>query len=224
MVFEIQDMASVTANFVGLPIHLIIMSLFNDNDEPMTFDLPDAAIIYYPHFFKSVEADAIFNELKTTIPWQQDNIKIFGKVHAQPRLTALFGNDGKSYSYSNITMQPHPWNSLLLKLKHDIEDVAATNFTTVLLNLYRNGMDSNGWHADNEKELGINPVIASLSFGAERFFHLQHNTIKQARQKILLQHGSLLLMKGTTQHFWKHQIPKTTKHIGPRINLTFRVI
>lgn len=200
------------------------MILFNNSDEPILFDLPDAAISYYPYFFKSVEADAIFNELKNTIPWQQDDIKIYGKVYPQPRLTALFGNDGKPYSYSNITMQPHPWNISLLQLKYDVENVAATNFTTVLLNLYRNGMDSNGWHADNEKELGTNPVIASLSFGAERFFHLQHNTIKEAKQKILLRHGSLLLMKGTTQHFWKHQIPKTTKYIGPRINLTFRVI
>ena len=199
------------------------MPLF-DNNEPVIFNLPDAAITYYPHFFKSAEADAIFTELKNTIPWQHDTIKIFGKEHAQPRLTALFGNEGKSYSYSNITMQPHPWNILLLKLKSDVENVAVTNFTTVLLNFYRDGMDSNGWHADNEKELGTNPIIASLSFGAERLFHLQHNSIKEARQKILLEHGSLLLMKGPTQHFWKHQIPKTKKLIGPRINLTFRVI
>jgi alkylated DNA repair dioxygenase AlkB len=90
--------------------------------------------------------------------------------------------------------------------------------------LYRDGKDSNGWHADNEKELGTNPIIASMSFGAERYFHLQHNNDKNLKLKILLEHGSLLVMKGTTQHFWKHQIPKTAKPIGSRINLTFRSI
>jgi len=139
-------------------------------------------------------------------------------------LTALFGNDGKSYSYSNIIMYPKPWNLLLQKIKLYVESITDTNFTTVLLNYYRDGNDSNGWHADNEKELGINPVIASLSFGAERVFQLKHNTDKEQKKNIILEHGSLLLMKGTTQHFWKHQIPKTAKPIGSRINLTFREI
>ena len=121
-------------------------------------------------------------------------------------------------------MQPHPWNPLLQKIKSRVESVSETNFTTVLLNLYRDGKDSNGWHADNEKELGTNPIIASVSFGTERIFQLKHNTISNLKQNILLEHGSLLLMKGTTQHFWKHQIPKTSKTIGSRINLTFRVI
>lgn len=192
--------------------------------EPIVFNLPDAEIIYYPHFFAKKEADAIFEQLKEETPWQQDNIQVFGKIHPQPRLTALFGNEGKSYSYSNIKMQPHPWNLLLQKIKSDIESVSKTNFTTVLLNLYRDGKDSNGWHADNEKELGRNPIIASLSFGAERVFQLKHNSIPGLKQNILLEHGSLLLMKGTTQHFWKHQIPKTSKPIGSRINLTFRII
>jgi len=109
-------------------------------------------------------------------------------------------------------------------IKNEIEEVCQENFTTVLLNYYRDGKDSNGWHADNEKELGRNPVIASVSFGAERSFHLQHNTIKEHKLKITLEHGSLLIMKGSTQHFWKHQIPKTAKIIGSRINLTFRII
>ena len=192
--------------------------------EPIVFNLPDAEIIYHPYFFDKKEADAIYEQLTNKIPWQQDDIRVFGKVHAQPRLTALFGNDGKSYSYSNIKMQPHPWNPLLRMIKSQVESVADTNFTSVLLNLYRNGKDSNGWHADNEKELGINPIIASVSFGAERIFQLKHSTISGLKQNILLEHGSLLVMKGTTQHFWKHQIPKTSKIIGSRINLTFRVI
>lgn len=192
--------------------------------EPIVFNLPDAEIIYYPHFFDKEEADAIFVQLKEEIPWQQDNIQVFGKIHPQPRLTALFGNEGKAYSYSNIKMQPHTWNPILQKIKSKVESVSDTNFTTVLLNLYRDGKDSNGWHADNEKELGKNPIIASVSFGAERVFQLKHHSILGLKQNILLEHGSLLIMKGTTQHFWKHQIPKTSKPIGERINLTFRII
>ena len=199
-------------------------SLFESQSEPLILDLPDAEIIYYSQFFDTELADSIFAQLMHDIPWQQDDIRVYGKIHPQPRLTALFGNEGKPYSYSNITMQPHPWNLLLQKLKTQIEAVAQTNFTTVLLNQYRDGKDSNGWHADNEKELGINPIIASISFGAERTFHLKHNTRADLKKSIVLQHGSLLLMKGTTQHFWKHQIPKTTKPVGTRINGTFRVI
>jgi alkylated DNA repair dioxygenase AlkB len=192
--------------------------------EPLVFNLPDAEIIYYPQFFDKKEADEFFVQLTNTIPWQKDTIRVFGKEYLQPRLTALFGNEGKSYSYSNIKMEPHPWNPLLLKIKSKVERVTKTNFSTVLLNFYRDGKDSNGWHADNEKELGLNPIIASLSFGADRVFQLKHNSIIGLKQNLVLEHGSLLLMKGSTQHFWKHQIPKTSKQIGSRINLTFRII
>ena len=194
------------------------------NSEPLILDLQDAEIIYYPKFFDKENADKIYTELLQEIAWQQDNITVFGKTHPQPRLTALYGNEGKPYSYSNITMQPNPWNTLLQKIKYLIEATTECQFTTVLLNQYRDGKDSNGWHADNEKELGTNPIIASLSFGAERVFQLKHNTIADAKKSIVLEHGSLLLMKGSTQHFWKHQIPKTAKPIGNRINLTFRSI
>ena len=110
------------------------------------------------------------------------------------------------------------------KIKYFIEATTECQFTTVLLNQYRDGKDSNGWHADDEKELGLNPIIASLSFGAERVFQLKHNTISDLKKNIVLEHGSLLVMKGSTQHFWKHQIPKTTQAVGTRINLTFRTI
>ena len=192
--------------------------------DKLQFNLPNADIEYYPNFFESNRANELLEKLKNEIPWQQDDITVFGKTYSQPRLTALFGNEGKPYAYSNIVMQPHPWKPLLQLIKDEIEEVSKANFTTVLLNLYRDGKDSNGWHADNEKELGQNPVIGSLSLGAERSFHLRHNTIKEQKIKINLEHGSLLLMKGETQHFWKHQIPKTAKIIGPRINLTFRII
>ena len=112
----------------------------------------------------------------------------------------------------------------LLDIEQKLEAYTNETFTTVLLNLYRDGQDSNGWHADNEKELGVNPVIASVSLGASRFFHLKHNTDKSQKLKLELTHGSLLLMEGTTQHFWKHQIAKTAKAVAPRINLTFRKV
>jgi alkylated DNA repair dioxygenase AlkB len=197
-------------------------SLFQS--KPIQLDLPDADVVYFPAFFDQATADTIFIELKEKTPWQQDNITVFGKTHAQPRLTALYGNEGKPYSYSNLKMQPHHWTLLLQKIKSHVENFSNNSFTTVLLNYYRNGSDSNGWHADDEKELGTNPIIASISFGAERIFQLKHNTDKTLKRNILLEHGSLLLMKGTTQHFWKHQIPKTAKPVGPRINLTFRII
>ena len=197
-------------------------SLFQS--DPIYFNLPDAEIIYFPSFISTEEADTLFQELIKETPWQQDEITVYGKKHLQPRLTALYGNKGMPYSYSNITMQPHNWTSSLQKIKSFIESVSDANFTTVLLNYYRNGSDGNGWHADNEKELGKNPIIASLSLGAGRNFQLKHNIDSTKKKSILLEHGSLLLMKGTTQHFWKHQIPKTTKPIGPRINLTFRII
>lgn len=193
-------------------------------DEKITFTLPDADITYFPSFFDKEKADLLLEKLQTEIPWQQDTITVYGKNHLQPRLTALFGNEGKPYGYANIVMHPHPWNALLTHIKEEIEAVTKVAFTTVLLNYYRNGRDSNGWHSDNEKELGRNPIIASLSFGEERMFQLKHNQIANAKQNILLQHGSLLVMQGPTQHFWKHQIPKTQKEIGGRINLTFRII
>ncbi|AEW86078.1 alpha-ketoglutarate-dependent dioxygenase AlkB [Flavobacterium columnare] len=193
-------------------------------DEIIEFNLPDAELIYYPAFFSLEQANDFFQKLQSEIPWQQDKITVYGKEHLQPRLTALFGNEGKPYGYSNIVMNPHQWTPLLTHIKDEVERVCDTYFTTVLLNNYRNGQDSMGWHADNEKELGRNPVIASVSFGAERNFQLKHNIIETAKQNMNLEHGSLLIMKGSTQHFWKHQIPKTQKNIGSRINLTFRVI
>ena len=188
------------------------------------FNLPNADITYYPNFIQESKASFYFKKLKTTIPWQLDNITVYGKTYPQPRLTALFGDNSKPYTYSNITMNPYPFTQELLEIKKNIDTCAGTKFTTCLLNMYRDGKDSNGWHADDEKELGKNPVIASISLGQERYFHLRHKHDKNLKQKILLEHGSLLLMKGETQHFWQHQIPKTTKTIMERINITYRVV
>jgi len=194
------------------------------NNQPTNLNLPNSSISYYPNFLNTLEAIEYYNYFKENTPWQQDTIKLFGKEHLQPRLTALYGNNEKAYSYSSVTMQPLTFSPELLKIKTALEKIALCSFTSCLLNYYRDGSDSNGWHADNEKELGKNPIIASLSLGAERYFHLRHNKLKEERRKILLTSGSLLLMQGETQHFWKHQIPKTKKLIAPRINLTFRII
>ncbi|MEM5565549.1 alpha-ketoglutarate-dependent dioxygenase AlkB [Psychroserpens sp. AS72] len=198
------------------------MDLFSE--EKRHFNLPNAELIYIDNFYNTATADQYFKTIKKSINWQQDDITIFGKTYKQPRLTALYANNNKPYSYSNITMQPRVFTPELQQIKLDIEQEANHKFTSVLLNLYRDGNDSNGWHADNEKELGKNPVIASLSLGQTRPFHFKHRTLKDERHKINLNHGSLLIMRGDMQHYWLHQIAKTKKEIGERINLTFRTI
>ena len=198
------------------------MHLFSHDKR--NFQLPNAELIYIPNFYAQQKADSYLEYFKNIMPWQQDDIKIFGKTYPQPRLTALFATNEKPYRYSNITMIPKPFTSELQQIKTEVDKISQHEFTTVLLNLYRNGNDSNGWHADNEKALGLNPIIASLSFGATRAFHFKHRTIKEESHKLNLEHGSLLIMKGEMQHFWLHQIPKTKTKVNERINLTFRTL
>jgi alkylated DNA repair dioxygenase AlkB len=202
------------------------MNLFEDNSgiEKIVLPMPDAVVSYYPNFYNEAQALLFQEEIKQDTLWQEDDIKLFGKVYKQPRLTALYGDSNKPYRYSNIQMTPNQWTPTLLKIKEDIERISNQKFTSVLLNLYRDGSDSNGWHSDNEKELGKHPFIASLSFGANRIFHFKHRQDPSLKFKIALEHGSLLLMGGATQEFWKHQIPKTKRVLSPRINLTFRQI
>ena len=198
------------------------MDLFSE--EKSVLQLPDAELIYIPNFLNKLNSDFYFELLKSKVDWKQDNITVYGKIYKQPRLTALYAENKTPYSYSNITMYPTPLTPELLKLKQEIEEEANHKFTSVLLNLYRNGNDSNGWHADNEKELGENPIIASLSLGETRVFHFKHRHLNEERHKIRLEHGSLLIMKKAMQHHWLHQIAKTKKVVGERINLTFRSI
>jgi alkylated DNA repair dioxygenase AlkB len=186
--------------------------------------LPDAELQYIPGFLPPDRADALFTNLLEGTPWRQDDIRIFGKTYPQPRLTALYGVSGRTYTYSGITMHPEPFPPALENLRSSIEARSGQTFTTCLLNLYRDGEDSNGWHADNERELGPNPFIASVSLGQTRAFHLKHRTDPSLRFKLLLEHGSLLIMGGAMQHHWLHQVPKTRKPVGQRINLTFRKI
>ena len=196
------------------------MDLFSQ--EKQHFNLPNAELIYIPDLLTKQESDTYFKALKSDTNWQHDDITIFGKTHKQPRLTALFGESDQPYGYSNIVMHPEPLTPHLKIIQQRIEETADHKFNTVLVNLYRDGNDSNGWHADNEKELGKNPIIASISFGEARPFHFKHRTIKAQRHKLNLEHGSLLIMKGEMQQYWLHQIAKTKTQIQPRINLTFR--
>ena len=185
--------------------------------------IPNGEYVYYPSFFDKKTADSYLSLLTNNILWQQESMNMYGKQVMFPRLTSWYGDNDKPYSFSGITLKPHPWTNELLEIKKVIEPICEVNFNSVLMNLYRDGNDSISWHTDAEKELGRNPVIASVNFGAERKFQIRHNQTQETHD-ILLQHGSLLIMRGELQHFWKHQVPKQKSIVKPRINLTFRVI
>ena len=192
----------------------------------MKIALPDSEISLLQKHFDSEIAANFLRDLTEEIPWVQNKIRFYGKESLVPRLESWHGDKGMSYTYSGIKMDAKPWTKNLLMIKESIEPIAKTTFNSVLINYYRDGKDRVAWHSDDEKELGKNPVIASVSLGAERKFKLRHKKYKenQLQHEVFLQSGSLLLMSGSTQHHWLHEIPRTAKPIGPRINLTFRVI
>ena len=192
----------------------------------MKIPLPDSDINLHQDHFDAEIAGNLLRELTEEIPWVQNKIRFYGKESLVPRLESWHGDEGMSYTYSGIRMDAKPWTKILLMIKESIEPIAKTTFNSVLINYYRDGKDRVAWHSDDEKELGKNPVIASVSLGAERKFKLRHKKYKENKlqYEIFLQSGSLLLMSGSTQHHWLHEIPRTAKPIGPRINLTFRVI
>lgn len=168
-------------------------------------------------------ANSYCQRLRQDIQWHHEHYKIYGKDVAAPRLIAWYGDSHAAYTYSGITHSPLPWLPLLIEIKNNIEQFTRHEFNSVLCNLYRNGQDSMGWHADKEPELGKNPCIVSLSLGEERLFKLRHNKSKQTVD-IVLSNGSLLLMGGELQYHWRHAVPKTQKPKSERINLTFRNI
>lgn len=186
--------------------------------------MPEADVTFYRHFFNTQESDELFQILFNEIKWRQDSMNIYGKEVNLPRKTAWYGDKDKSYTFSGIHLEPEPWTFTLLRIKEKIEEIAKVKFNSVLLNLYRDGNDGISWHTDAEPELGNNPIIASVSFGGVRRFMFRHKDNKDLKTEIELTHGSCLFMAGSTQHFWQHQIPKTSKKVQPRINLTFRVI
>lgn len=167
------------------------------------------------------EADSCFSDLLEDVDWRQEHAILFGRTIAAPRLTAWYGTHG--YGYSGIRHEPTPFTPTLTTLKSTIEAIAGRRLNSVLINLYRHGQDSMGWHSDDEPALGPEPEIASLSLGAKRRFHFRHRTCDR-RVALDLSHGSCLIMRGRCQACWQHQLPKTKRDIGPRINLTFRTI
>jgi alkylated DNA repair dioxygenase AlkB len=169
----------------------------------------------------AADADRLFEALLATTSWRQEIATVMGRRMPIPRLTAWHGEAG--YVYSGIRMMPLPWNPPLLEIKAVAEACAGQAFNSVLLNLYRDGRDSVSWHADNEPGLGRDPVIASISLGATRRFQMKRRGSSH-RLALDLPHGSCLVMAGATQHHWLHQVPKTARPVGPRINLTFRTM
>jgi alkylated DNA repair dioxygenase AlkB len=205
------------------------LSLLNESDKNQQrhiqlVPMPDAEVLMYYNFFCKDECDEIFSELYRTVDWKQETTLLYGRQVALPRLTAWYGDEGRAYTYSKIKMEPQPWISILTSIKLQIEEISRALFNSVLLNLYRDGKDSISWHSDDEPELGENPVIASVTFGSTRRFMFRHKYKKELKFSIELNSGSLLLMKGNTQQYWQHQIPKTNKLVQPRINLTLRKI
>ncbi|QSA99126.1 alpha-ketoglutarate-dependent dioxygenase AlkB [Methylococcus sp. EFPC2] len=182
----------------------------------------DGELYYQPGFVPPDAAGALFEQLSRELVWREEEIVIAGRHVPVPRRVCWYGDPEASYRYSGVDHSPLPWPDTLLELKQAIERYSGWSFNSVLGNLYRDGNDSMGWHADNEKELGDCPRIASLSLGAERVFQLRHR--HGERLEIRLKNGSLLLMGGSLQHHWRHCLPKTRHPTGPRINLTFRRI
>ena len=181
----------------------------------------DGIVEYLGRVFSSEESDTLFHELLATSPWQPDEVILFGQKRILSRKVAWMGDAGFTYSYSGTSKTASPWTAPLKSIRELVEKLCGQAFNSCLLNLYHDGSEGMGWHSDDEKTLGRNPVIASVSFGAERPFRFKHRLTKEVIP-LILENGSLLVMKGETQHHWLHALPKTTKVKAPRINLTFR--
>ncbi len=187
-------------------------------------DLPADLLVYKPGVFDAKESETLLKAFIAETPWIQETVQMYGKMIKTPRLTAWYGDNNKSYSYSGNKYHPLPWTDDLLKIKGWIEPIASMQFNSVLLNYYRDGNDSVAWHSDDEYELGFKPVIASVSLGQVRRFDVRNKQDHKLKYSVDLEDGSLLLMKGDLQQFWEHRVPKSTKPMQPRVNLTFRVI
>ncbi len=186
--------------------------------------LADADLTYLPAWLAPERADAWLAALIEQTPWSQPRVRVFGREHPVPRLVAWYGDPQAGYRYSGQTHQPLAWTPLLAQIRRAVERESGGSFNGVLLNLYRSGEDAMGWHSDDEAELGANPLIASLSLGAPRRFDLRRKGGQRIEHSLLLEHGSLLVMAGATQHHWQHQVARTRKVDAPRLNLTFRLI
>ncbi|WP_207535883.1 alpha-ketoglutarate-dependent dioxygenase AlkB family protein [Desertivirga arenae] len=200
------------------------MDLFNSEPNRDSNYLPkDGIVKYFGKVLKREEADHYLNVLLNSINWKNDEAIIFGKVIHTKRKVAWYGDSDFSYTYSNSTKTAIPWTAELHELKTIVEEQTGEQFNSCLLNLYHDGEEGMAWHSDAEKDLKKNGAIASLSFGAERKFAFKHKETKETIS-LLLEHGSLLIMAGTTQTHWLHRLPPSTRIKTPRVNLTFRTI
>jgi alkylated DNA repair dioxygenase AlkB len=186
--------------------------------------LPDGDLAYDPSFLGAEEAAALLERLVAELRWEQPRVRLFGREIPSPRLAVWIGDPGARYTYSGLVNEPRPWPAALVPLKGRVEAAAGGPFNAVLANLYRGGADGMGWHADDEPELGPEPVIASVSLGAVRRFVLRHRRRAHPAVSLPLASGSLLVMRGGTQRSWRHALPKTAAPVGARVNLTFRMI
>ena len=213
----------------------------------IVIDVPDGRLYYAPHYFDTAFCDETLQTLLACddidhmthdwhqerdinqlpfqhIQWQHDSVSMFGKTHDLPRLSAWYGDNNKPYTYSGITLQPKAWNTVLRSLRDALIPICKRTFNSVLLNWYRSGEDHISWHTDAEPELGKNPIIASVNFGASRRFLLRRKEEHSIKLEIPLHHGSVLVMAGALQHHWQHSVPKQKKIKQNRVNLTFRSI
>ena len=198
------------------------MDLFNQN--PLANLLPkDGTVIFYGNIFSIEDSNEFYNELFQQIEWENDQAFLFGKHIITKRKVAWYADQNYDYTYSNVTKRALKWTPSLLKIKAKVEQTTGLTFNSCLLNLYHDGSEGMAWHSDDEKALGVNTNIASVSFGAERKFCFKHKNTKE-KIDVFLSHGSLLVMQGTTQTHWLHRLPPTKKVQSPRINLTFRTI
>ena len=186
--------------------------------------LPEAEVAFVKHWLADAEAAALFARLLDAIPWEVHRLRVFGREIDAPRRSCWIGDPGTGYTYSRTRFEPRPWPQALVPIRSRLEHACGARFNSVLANHYRDGRDSMGWHSDDERELGPEPVIASLSLGATRRFVLRHRTHPELRHEIALPSGSLLVMRGATQANWNHALPRTARPVGERINLTFRRI
>ena len=202
----------------------ITMDLFNQTPDPSRNLLPkDGIVQYFGRLFSTAVANAYYEQLMQNIEWKNDQAIIYGKLIITKRKVAWYGDAAFDYTYSNTTKLALPWTPALLALKSIIEEKTGEQFNSCLLNLYHNGDEGMAWHSDAEKALKKNGAIGSMSFGAERKFAFKHKESKET-VSLILEHGSLLVMKGTTQTNWLHRLPPTKLVSKPRINLTFRMI
>ena len=210
------------------PVTIITMQapLFQDNPDSFeSIDLGDVQVHLHTSAFEPSDASAMLHNLAEDIPWRQDSLWIAGREIPVPRLQCWMGDVGSLYGYSGMRLEPEPWHPQVQAIRSRVQELSGIQFNSVLLNLYRNGEDSVSWHADDEPELGRDPVIASVSLGAVRRFQLKHRH-DRSREKLQidLPHGSILIMGKGMQNKWLHQVPKQKTINEPRINLTFRQI